>query len=273
MNCSDPDDNVGKATIHFNFDSTDPVIAVKSLKGSKATPGSFVLSGTSSDATSGIKEVLVKFDSAPYQGANGTSASWSFAVSGLLPGDHTLAVKATDVAGNSKQLGGKFTLPEGGLGETTDTSIDTEAVKDVENEDDRFLDSISSVTLDGVTYSATSSSQFNQLTTLEIIDGISVKATFDNPGLVELTLPKSMIEDITAVKVKGQNLDFDVIAVTDTYTAISFGVPNGGVTGNTVEISGARVVPEFPMHMIGMLAMIIAGVAIVSRISLFKRAP
>jgi hypothetical protein len=90
-----------------------------------------------------------------------------------------------------------------------------------------------------------------------------VTVVFDNPGKVELTLPKTMIEGINDVSAGGQSVDFTPTDNGDS-TTIAFTVPEGSTT---IVIRGAKVVPEFPV----IAAILAASIAAIIGYSRFAR--
>ena len=94
-----------------------------------------------------------------------------------------------------------------------------------------------------------------------INDAESVEVAFEGSGDVELTLPKSMIDGITAVSTGGDEIEFEEVSSTDADTTIRFAVPENA----TVEITGAMVVPEF-----GTVAGIALAASIASLIALAR---
>lgn len=89
-------------------------------------------------------------------------------------------------------------------------------------------------------------------TAATINPGESVEIEFDGAGAVELTLPKEMISNITAVNGEEPT----IVSENDTSTTISFEVPEGETT---VTILADVVVPEFPV-IAAILAATIAGI-------------
>jgi hypothetical protein len=88
-------------TVEPKADTTAPTISISSPNdGDTVTKNSFTVSGTASDSGSGLEKVEVKIDSGSYSTATGTD-SWSFDVTNLEEGLHTITAKATDKAGNS----------------------------------------------------------------------------------------------------------------------------------------------------------------------------
>jgi phosphate transport system permease protein/phosphate transport system substrate-binding protein len=92
---------------------------------------------------------------------------------------------------------------------------------------------------------------------VEIIPEQAVRLTFTGPGEVELTLPKNMIDGISAVKAGSQTIQYETVSTTSSSTTIKFTVPDG-VT--SVDIQGAMVVPEFAVVVLLVLGAAIIGV-------------
>jgi basic membrane protein A len=118
-------------------------------------------------------------------------------------------------------------------------------------------DSSASASLEGQTYTIVGSSSDSKVTAATVNAGTSVNVEFDKAGEIELTLPKSMIDGITTVKAGDTELEFETISSSESGSTIKFTVPEGS---NSVEISGATVVPEFGVIAIMILAVLIAAV-------------
>ena len=73
-----------------------------------------------------------------------------------------------------------------------------------------------------------------------INDAESVEVAFEGQGEVELTLPKAMIDGIASITAGGDEIKFEQVDV-GMATTVRFTVPQDA----TIEITGARVVPEF----------------------------
>ncbi len=114
----------------------------------------------------------------------------------------------------------------------------------------------------GQSYTVTGTSTNGKITTVTINSGKSVTIQFDNAGDMELALPKSMIDGISMVKSGGNELTFETLSSSEMQTTIKFTVPDGG---NSVEIFGASVVPEF-----GTIAALILAVLLVAVIGLAR---
>ena len=107
-------------------------------------------------------------------------------------------------------------------------------------------------TADGTDYEVTGTSDGAMATTATINPGQSVVIEFDGGGEVELTLPTTMIDDITTVNGEEPT----IVSEDDTTTTISFTVPD---EDTTVTILAGFVVPEFPV-IAAILAATIAGI-------------
>lgn len=104
----------------------------------------------------------------------------------------------------------------------------------------------------GNDYEITGTSETATATAATINPGQSVEIEFNGAGMVELTLPKAMIDDITTVN--GEEVT--IVNQTDAETTISFEVPEGETTAT---ILAGFVVPEFPV-IAAILAATIAGI-------------
>jgi plastocyanin len=107
-------------------------------------------------------------------------------------------------------------------------------------------------TAGGTDYEITGTSDGAMATTATINPRQSVVIEFDGGGEVELTLPTTMIDDITTVNGEEPT----IVSENDTATTISFTVPE---EDTTVTILAGFVVPEFPV-IAAILAATIAGI-------------
>ncbi len=116
-------------------------------------------------------------------------------------------------------------------------------------------ESTATATLDGNNYVVTAKSTTSMATGAEIDAAEkSVSVTFDKAGEVELTLPKTMISDITGVMAGDAAItDFEKVDAADS-TTLTFTIPAGETE---VDIMGGFVVPEFPL-----IAALVLGITI-----------
>lgn len=105
-------------------------------------------------------------------------------------------------------------------------------------------------TLDGKDYTVTGKSTTVKATELKINPGQSVQVMLQGTGDVELTLPTTLIEGINSVKAANQTVNFTPTP-SENATTIKFSVPAGTTS---VEIMGAKVIPEFPMVAAALIA-------------------
>jgi plastocyanin len=114
---------------------------------------------------------------------------------------------------------------------------------------------------EGNKYEITGISQNATATSFTINSGQSVEIQFDGRGEVELTLPKSVIANITAVQAGTETIQHAAVNENDTSTTISFEVPE---SQTPVQIMGGFVIPEFPA-IAAILAGTIVAVIVLSR--------
>ncbi|MGI0029299.1 MAG: phosphate ABC transporter substrate-binding protein PstS [Nitrososphaera sp.] len=108
----------------------------------------------------------------------------------------------------------------------------------------------------GNTYTITGMSENVEATSFTINPEQSVEVKFEGSGDVEMTLPNSLIDGITAVTAGGQSIEYTETEGT-TSTTLMFTLPEGT---DTVEIQAAMVVPEFEVVAALILAAAIVGV-------------
>ena len=108
----------------------------------------------------------------------------------------------------------------------------------------------------GNTYTITGISDNVEATSFTINPEQSVEVEFEGSGDVELTLPRSMIDGITAVTAGGQAIEHTKTEGA-TSTILRFMLPEGT---DAVEIQAAMVVPEFEVVAALILAAAIVGV-------------
>jgi plastocyanin len=94
----------------------------------------------------------------------------------------------------------------------------------------------------GNEHEVTGTSQNATATSFTINSGESVEIQFNGTGKVELSLPKTLIANITAVQSGNDTIQHEVINENATSTTISFEIPEGQAP---VKIMGGFVVPEF----------------------------
>ena len=124
------------SVVHVTVDTVNPTISISSpSNGATINTGSFTVSGSAFDAN--LNKVDVSIDSGAFQPATGTS-SWSFAVTGLSNGLHTVTAKATDLAGNTQTTSITITVKiptntkgkvsgKGAIGGTTDFEFNVQS--------------------------------------------------------------------------------------------------------------------------------------------------
>jgi plastocyanin len=110
-------------------------------------------------------------------------------------------------------------------------------------------------TLDGNDYEITGSGNA-QATAATINAGESVVIEFNGTGAVEMTLPKNMLSNVTAVMAGTEEIQHQVVNETEAATTISFEVPEGETS---LTILAGYVAPEFPV-IAAVLAATIAGI-------------
>jgi hypothetical protein len=102
-------------TAYYNTDQTEPeptglpTISITSPTGGQVlTSASHTVTGTAADNV-GVAKVEVSLDGGAYSLANG-GTTWSFNLSGLSSGPHTLTARASDAAGNSGSASRSFSV-------------------------------------------------------------------------------------------------------------------------------------------------------------------
>ena len=116
---------------------------------------------------------------------------------------------------------------------------------------------------DGNIYTVTGKSATAEATAVSIIPEQYVTVELEGNGEIELTLPKSMIDDITMVRVGNEDIDYEEVSEGSSSTTIRFTVSDGA---DSVNIHGATVVPEFNIIALQVLAASIVGVISYTRI-------
>jgi phosphate ABC transporter phosphate-binding protein len=119
-----------------------------------------------------------------------------------------------------------------------------------------------SATHDGNSYTVTGKSASAEATAVSITPQQYVTVELEGDGEIELTLPKSMIDDITMVRADNEDVDYEEVSESSSSTTIRFAVPDGA---DSVNIHGTTVVPEFNVIAIMVLAASIVGVIAYTR--------
>jgi hypothetical protein len=120
-------------------------------------------------------------------------------------------------------------------------------------------------TFNDKTYEVTGQSSTNaKAIAVSINASKSIMVNFEGSGDVELTLPTEMIEGISSITSQdGSNIEFTKTSESDSATTIKFDIPDGA---ESVQIMGARVVPEFPLAAAIILVASLVPVIAVARI-------
>ncbi len=88
--------------INFTVDTVLPSVSISlPTDGSTVYTSTVIVKGTASDATSGLDLVCVTLDGESCQVATISGENWSYTVSPVFTGNHTLIARATDNCGNS----------------------------------------------------------------------------------------------------------------------------------------------------------------------------
>lgn len=124
-------------------------------------------------------------------------------------------------------------------------------------------ESKATATLDGNDYEVTAKSTTSMATAAEIdADEKLVTVTFDKAGEVELTLPMTMISNITGIMAGDAAItDFEKVEANDS-TTLTFTIPEGETE---VDIMGSFVVPEFPLVAALVLGISVAAIVAYAR--------
>ncbi len=129
-------------------------------------------------------------------------------------------------------------------------------------EEPELQESSASSTLDGNSYTVTSSSASVTATGLSITPEQYVTVELEGDGEIELILPKIMIDEITMVMAADDEIEFETVSASSSSTTIRFEVPQGE---DSVNIHGAMVVPEFEVVAMLVLAVSIVGIIAYAR--------
>jgi phosphate transport system permease protein/phosphate transport system substrate-binding protein len=119
-----------------------------------------------------------------------------------------------------------------------------------------------SATHDGNSYAVSGKGASATATAATITPQQYVTVELEGNGEIELTLPKSMIDGINAVRAGNAEVDFETVSESSSSTTIRFAVPAGA---DSVDIHGATVVPEFGVIALVVLAASIVGVLAYTR--------
>lgn len=122
--------------------------------------------------------------------------------------------------------------------------------------------------IDGVKFEITSKSDTVKINSFSINPNKWVEVQLEGSGSVELTLPRKMIDDINLVQTTdGHPISFSQVSVDDQHTTIALQIPDDA---QKINIYGARVIPEFPVFLVGIMASVIGVVLFLERVRLFK---
>jgi phosphate transport system permease protein/phosphate transport system substrate-binding protein len=117
-------------------------------------------------------------------------------------------------------------------------------------------------THDGASYSVSGKGTGIEATSVSVTPAEYVTVELEGSGEIELTLPKTMVADITMIRAGNSDIDFETVSQTSSTTTISFMVPEGT---DSVDIHAAMVVPEFNVIALLVLAASIVGVVAYTR--------
>jgi predicted secreted protein with PEFG-CTERM motif len=115
---------------------------------------------------------------------------------------------------------------------------------------------------DGSSYTVSGKGASAAATAASIAPEQYVTVELEGDGEIELTLPKSMIDGVNAVRAGNQEIEFQTVSESSSSTTIRFAVPDGA---GSVNIHGATVVPEFGVVTLLVLAASIVGVMAYTR--------
>jgi phosphate transport system permease protein/phosphate transport system substrate-binding protein len=117
-------------------------------------------------------------------------------------------------------------------------------------------------THDGSSYTVSGKGASAAATAASITPEQYITVDLEGAGEIELTLPKSMIDGVNAVRAGNQEIEFQTVSESSSSTTIRFAVPDGA---DSVNIHGATVVPEFGVVALLVLAASIVGVMAYTR--------
>jgi len=115
---------------------------------------------------------------------------------------------------------------------------------------------------DGESYPVSGKGTAIEATDVAVTPEEFVTVELEGSGEIELTLPKTMIADITMVRAGDNDIEFDTVSETSSTTTISFVVPEGT---DSVNVHAVMVVPEFGIIALLVLAASIVGVVAYTR--------
>lgn len=124
---------------------------------------------------------------------------------------------------------------------------------------------MTTATLDGSSYTINGMSKTVMGASVNVDPLKSVNIQFNGSGDVQLTLPTSMIEGIHTIKAGDNTIQFTQVSTSPSSTTIKFTVP---ADSTSVQIMGAKVVPEFSTIVtiiLGISLIAVIGVSALSR--------
>ena len=117
-------------------------------------------------------------------------------------------------------------------------------------------------THDGESYPVSGKGTGIAATDVAVTPAQFVTVGLNGSGEIELTLPKTMIADITMIRAGDTDIEFDTVSETSSTTTVSFIVPEGT---DSVDVHAVMVVPEFGIIALLVLAASIVGVVAYTR--------
>ena len=117
-------------------------------------------------------------------------------------------------------------------------------------------------THDGESYPVSGEGAGIEATDVVVTPEEFVTVELEGSGEIEITLPKTMIADITMIRAGDNDIEFDTVSETSSTTTISFIVPEGT---DSVNVHAVMVVPEFGIIALLVLAASIVGVVAYTR--------
>jgi hypothetical protein len=95
--------NQGEASVAILFDHEAPSVTITAPVSGAMVSGAITVSVEATDSISGVATVTLYVDNQPHSALNQLPFSFSIDTSGLVPGSHTLAARATDQVGNQAE--------------------------------------------------------------------------------------------------------------------------------------------------------------------------